>query len=50
MSKDEWFRNYERLVNNGAPMSSETAERARQQQVNSSLDKADIAKKKERGE
>jgi hypothetical protein len=52
MSKEDWFRNYERLVNNGAPMGSETAERARQiqREQGSELDRADEAKKRERGE
>jgi len=52
MSKEQWFREYERLVNNGAPMGSDTAERARQKQreLGSDLDRADDAKKRERGE
>jgi hypothetical protein len=52
MSRDDWFRQYERLIDNGAPHSTETAERARDAQrgLGSDLDRADEAKKRERGE
>lgn len=51
MSRDAWFDQYERLVNNGAPMGSETAERARQKQreLGSDIDRADEAKKRGEG-
>jgi hypothetical protein len=52
MSKEAWFAEYERLIDNGAPHGTETAERARDAQrgLGSDLDRADDAKKRERGE
>lgn len=49
MSKEDWFRHFERAVNDGVPY-DKAAEVARQRQIDERADKTDRAKKIERGE
>ena len=49
MSKDEWFKHFERNLNNGIPY-KEAGEKARQDQIDEMADRIDQARLKKKEE